>query len=69
MNAFIFIVLCIAAVISANAQQEKIGPNELRHFETTENTFSIILPREDEGYAYIIMQPCFGRDLILCKFH
>ena len=69
MKSYLWFITCITALSAVVVQGDTLVANELKHIETKENSFSITLPRDSESYAYIIMQPCFGRDLKLCLYY
>jgi len=63
MKSVLYGLLCVAAVVAVSVADETLVANEVKHVEVKENTFTVTLPRDSEGYAYVFMQPCFGRDM------
>ena len=68
MKSVLYGLLCVAAVVAVSVADETLVANEVKHVEVKENTFTVTLPRDSEGYAYVFMQPCFGRDMKFCLY-
>ena len=61
-------VAVLAALMCAGttSAHEVLKPSKLYKFATNETSFTAKFENKGLGFAYIIMQPCLGHNLILC---